>query len=59
MAIWEKDNEEQDLHDVIEKAFGRYPEGCVLEPYMVEQIQQGIMAYFEKRIVRSFRLKGE
>ena len=57
MAIWEKDNEEQNLHDVVEKAFGRFPEGCVLEPYMVDQIQQDIMDYFEKRIVRSFRLK--
>lgn len=36
MAVWERDSDQEELHDVIDKAFGRYPEGCMLTPEMLE-----------------------
>lgn len=59
MNVWERDNDQQDLHEVVEKAFSRFPEGCVLDANMMAQIQNDIMAFFEKKIVRSFKMKGE
>lgn len=59
MAVWEKDSDQEELHDVIDKAFGRYPEGCMLTPEMLEQISQDIMGFYERKIVRSFKLKGK
>lgn len=59
MAVWERDNDQQELHDVVEKAFGQFPEGCVLTPEIVAQIKHEVMDFFEKKIISSFRLKGE
>ena len=44
---------------MIEKTSGRYPEGCTLTPEMLEQINQDVMGYFEKKTVRSFKMEGK
>ena len=57
MAVWERANDHEDLHDAIEKAFSRFPEGCRLEPEMIAQVEQDVMDYFIKKINRSFKLR--
>jgi len=42
---------------VIDKAFGKFPEGCVMTPDKMAVVQGDIMEYLEKKIERTFDLK--
>lgn len=58
MSVWEQDKDKLELGDVVEKAFSKYPEGCTLTPEILDEVQKEIMDYFEKKIVRSFKIKN-
>lgn len=57
MAVWERANDQEDLHDAIEQTFSKFPEGCKLEPGMLAQVEQEIIDFFIKKINRTFKLK--
>ena len=57
MAVWDEKLLHEELYEVIDKAFGKFPEGCVMTPDKMAVVQRDIMEYIEKKIERSFDVK--
>ena len=57
MAVWDEKLLHEELYEVIDKALGKFPEGCVMTPDKIAVVQRDIMEYIEKKIERSFDVK--
>ena len=57
MAVWDEKLLHEELYEVIDKAFGKFPEGCVMTPDKMAVVQGDIMEFLEKKIERTFDLK--
>lgn len=53
MNIWQEKSLHEELHDVVDKAFAKFPVGCVMTPDKMAVVQNDIMSFFEKLIKRS------
>lgn len=56
--IWQTRTDKEELHDVIDKVFYRNPEGCVIDEKMINDVQQEVMSFFERKFQRADRLKN-
>ncbi|MDR0429359.1 MAG: HNH endonuclease [Tannerellaceae bacterium] len=54
MNVWQGRQVEEELQQVIIDEFGKYPEGCILTKEIIEDIENDIMKYFERKINESF-----
>ena len=57
MAIWDLKKNQDELHDVIENAFAKFPEGCEMTPERMAVVQKDIFDFFEKIILESMARK--
>ena len=57
MSICDTKKSHDELHDVIDKAFAKFPEGCILTPDMMAVVKKDIVEYFEKKIIGAMHLK--
>ena len=56
MVIWDKSRSHEELKDVIDKAFARFPDGCILTPDKMTIVEKDIVDYF-KKLLDSMDLK--
>lgn len=54
MNVWQGRQDKEELHQVINDAFGKYPEGCILTEEILKDIENDIMKFFEQKITGSF-----
>lgn len=54
MKIWQERQDKEELRQVINDAFGKYPEGCILTEDILKDIENDIMKFFERKITNSF-----
>ncbi|MCQ2306421.1 MAG: HNH endonuclease [Bacteroidales bacterium] len=52
MAIWQEKQDKEELHDAINNAFAKFPDGCVLDESMVKSISDDMVSFFLKLIQR-------
>lgn len=57
MAIWDTRKSHDELQEVIDKAFAKFPEGCVLTPDKIAVVEKDIVEYFEKKVFGAMDLK--
>lgn len=57
MAIWDMKKSHDELQDVLNKAFARFPEGCILTPDKVAVVEKDIVEYFKKKVLGAINLK--
>lgn len=50
MNIWQKRKDHEELSKTIEKALGKYPEGCVITEEMISEIGDEIMKFIENKL---------
>lgn len=53
MKIWQVRQDREKLQQVVNNAFGKYPEGCVLTDEILKDIENDIMKFFEWGIAKS------
>ena len=57
MAIWDLKKNQDELHNVIENAFAKFPEGCEMTPERMDVVLKDICDFFEKKILGSMEHK--
>lgn len=50
MNIWQRRNDHEELLKIIEKAFGKYPDGCIITQEMISEIVDEIMKFIENKL---------
>jgi hypothetical protein len=50
MNIWQRRKDHEELSKTIEKAFGKYPDGCVITEEMISEIGDEIMKFVENKL---------
>lgn len=50
MKIWDAKQKKEELQSVIEKAFGKFPEGCIIDEAMIKSIENDIVAFFIRKL---------
>lgn len=50
MNIWQRRNDHEELSKIIEKAFGKYPDGCIITQEMISEIVDEIMKFIENKL---------
>ncbi len=50
MNIWQRRKDHEELSKTIEKAFGKYPDGCIITQEMISEIEDEIMKFIEKKL---------
>ena len=50
MNIWQERQDKEELQQVVNDAFGKYPEGCILTEEILKDIENDIMKFFERKI---------
>ncbi len=55
MNIWQRRNDHEELSKIIEKAFGKYPDGCIITQEMISEIVDEIMKFIENKLSSQFQ----
>ena len=50
MKIWDAKQNKEELQSVIEKAFGKFPEGCIIDEAMIKSIENDIVEFFIRKL---------
>lgn len=50
MNIWQRRKDHEELSKTIEKAFGKYPDGCIITQEMISKIEDEIMKFIENKL---------
>lgn len=50
MNIWQRRKDHEELSKNIEKAFGKYPDGCIITQEMISEIEDEIMKFIENKL---------
>lgn len=58
MNIWQTRTDKEELHDVIDKVFSSYPEGCIIDKKMINEVQHEVVSFFERKFQRADKLKN-
>jgi len=54
MKVWQERQYMEGLKQVVNDAFGKYPEGCILTEEILKDVENDIMRFFERKINESF-----
>lgn len=56
MKIWDENHTKEELHSVIENAFGKFSDGCLLDEAMIKSIENDIIDFFIRKINESIAI---
>lgn len=54
MRIWDTKQKKKELQSVVEKAFRKFPEGCILDESIIRSIENDIVDFFTRQFHDSF-----
>lgn len=54
MNIWQTKVYQEELHGVIDKAFAKFPDGCIFTKEMLDCVLNDIMTWVEKKVMKNF-----